>query len=167
LTATLRDANGNVLTGRTVTWSTSNANVATVSATGRVTAVAAGSAVITATSEGKSGTASVTVREPVASVEVTPAASALLVGETVQLTATLRDGDGNILTGRTVTWSTSNASIATVSATGTVTAVGLGTVTITATSEGVSGSATVVVGPAPPLLQRRGATDGVIGTVRQ
>ncbi len=61
LTATPRDSAGNPLVGRTVTWATSNAAVDTVSATGLVTGVLAGSTTITATSEGQSGTASVTV----------------------------------------------------------------------------------------------------------
>jgi hypothetical protein len=64
LTATLRDAGGNVLTGRVVTWSTSASGVATVSGTGLVTGVSAGAATITATSEGKSGTAALTVTAP-------------------------------------------------------------------------------------------------------
>jgi len=61
LTATLKDAAGSVLTGRTVTWASGNTAVATVSSTGLVTGVAAGHATITATSEGKSGTAVITV----------------------------------------------------------------------------------------------------------
>src|ERR1041384_7372709 len=74
LTATLKDANGNILTGRSITWSSSNSSAATVSASGLVTGVAAGSATITATSEGQSGTAAITVvHAPVASVTVTPA----------------------------------------------------------------------------------------------
>jgi len=60
-TATPRDAQGNPLTGRSVTWSSNALAVATVSGSGLVTAVAAGSATITATSEGRSGTATVTV----------------------------------------------------------------------------------------------------------
>jgi uncharacterized protein YjdB len=61
LTATVRDSAGNVLAGRILTWSSSNTVVATVDNTGMVRAVGAGSAVITATSEGKSGQAQVTV----------------------------------------------------------------------------------------------------------
>jgi Tol biopolymer transport system component len=60
--ATLKDASGSVLAGRTVAWSSTNTGVATVSSGGLVTAVAAGTASITATSEGKSGSAPVTVR---------------------------------------------------------------------------------------------------------
>ena len=111
-----------------------------------MTAVGAGTATITATSEGQSGTASVTVTTvPVATVSVAPASLSLAVGQTGQLTATLRDAAGTVLTGRTVTWSTSATGLATVTTSGLVTAVGAGTATITATSEGQSGSATVTV----------------------
>jgi acid phosphatase len=64
LTATPRDANGNALVGRTVTWSSNNTAAATVNGSGLVTGVAAGSATITATSEGQSGTSAVTVTPP-------------------------------------------------------------------------------------------------------
>src|SRR5256885_1790772 len=152
LTAVLRDANGNPLSGRTVTWATSNGGVATVSATGLVMGVAVGGATITATSEGKSGAATVTVTPvPVASVSVSPAAPALLVAATVQLTATPKDASGTALSGRSISWATSNASAATVSANGLVTGVAAGTATITATSEGKSGTASVTVTtPTPP-----------------
>ncbi|HEV2750218.1 MAG TPA: Ig-like domain-containing protein [Gemmatimonadales bacterium] len=146
LTATLKDANGNVLTGRTVTWSSDNGAVATVSGAGLVTAAGAGSATITALSEGQSGTASVTVSSvPVASVTVSPATASLTVGQTAQLTATPKDANGNPLVGRPVTWTTSNGSVATVNTTGLVSAAGAGSATITATSEGQSGTAAVTV----------------------
>jgi hypothetical protein len=61
LQATVKDQNGNVMTGQTVTWSTSNAAAATVNSSGVVTGVAAGSSTITATSSGKIGTSSITV----------------------------------------------------------------------------------------------------------
>ena len=61
-TATARDSAGNVLTGRSITWNPSNTSVATVSSSGLVTAVANGSASITATSEGKSGSALLSVQ---------------------------------------------------------------------------------------------------------
>jgi len=61
LAATPKDSSGNPLAGRAVTWASSSASIATVNASGLVTGVAAGSATITATSEGKSGSAGVTV----------------------------------------------------------------------------------------------------------
>ena len=150
LTATMRDAGGNLLTGRTVEWASANSAVATVSAGGLVTGVAPGAVTITATSEGKPGTAQVTVTPvPVASVAVSPPTAGVLVGGTVQLTAAPKDAAGNALTGRAVSWTTSNAAIATVGQTGVVTGVAVGSATITATSEGKSGTAEISV-TAPP-----------------
>lgn len=63
-TATPKDAQGNALTGRTVTWLSTAPTVATVSSTGMVTAVAVGSAVIRATSEEIMGTLAITVTDP-------------------------------------------------------------------------------------------------------
>jgi uncharacterized protein YjdB len=151
LSATLKDAGGNVLTGRSVTWSTSASGTATVSGSGLVTGVAAGQATITATSEGQAGTSTVTVQAPapVATVTVSPSAPNVSIGASTQLTATLKDASGNVLTGRTITWSSSATSIATVSSTGLVTGVAAGQATVTATSEGQSGTSTITV-PAPP-----------------
>jgi len=150
LAATPKDANGNRLTGRTVTWSSGNSGVATVSASGIVTGVSPGAATITAASEGKSGTAAVTVSSvPVASVAVSPTSASVSVGQTVQLAATPKDANGNPLTGRTVTWSSGNTAVATVSASGLVTGVSAGAATITAASEGQSGSAAITVTSVP------------------
>jgi uncharacterized protein YjdB len=154
LSATTRDAGGNVLTGRVVTWSSSSPAIASVNASGLVTAVAAGSATITATSETKTGTTAITVTAPapvpVATVSVSPSAPSLVVGSTVQLSATTRDANNNVLTGRVITWSSANAGIASVSSNGLVTAVTAGTIQITATSEGITGSASVTVTVPPP-----------------
>ena len=150
LAAMPKDANGNPLTGRTVTWSSGNSGVATVSASGIVTGVSPGAATITAASEGKSGTAAVTVSSvPVASVAVSPTSASVSVGQTVQLAATPKDANGNPLTGRTVTWSSGNTAVATVSASGLVTGVSAGAATITAASEGQSGSAAITVTSVP------------------
>ena len=146
LTATPKDANGNVLTGRVVTWASNNTAVATVGSTGLVSGVAQGQATITATSETKSGTAAITVIQvPVASVTVTPATPTVFLGQTVQLTATPKDANGNVLNGRVVTWASDNTAVATVSSTGLVTGVTQGQATITATSEAKNGTAAVAV----------------------
>ena len=151
LTATVRDAGGNVLTGHTVTWSSSATATATVSTSGLVTAVAPGSATITATSDGKSGTSTISVTlVPVSSVTVSPKNDTLAVGASVQLSATLKDSTGKVLTGRTITWATSSPSVATVTTSGMVTGVAGGTATITATSDGASGTSAVLVDAPPP-----------------
>jgi uncharacterized protein YjdB len=150
LAATTFDASGAVLTGRTVTWSSSNGAVATVAPNGSVTGVAVGTAIITATSEGKTGSASVTVTQvPVGAVTVSPAPLSIPVGQTGQLTATTLDALGNVLTGRLVTWTSSNNSVASVSSGGLVTGVALGSATVTATSEGISAPVSVTVIPVP------------------
>lgn len=144
--AVTRDGAGNTLTGRVVGWSSSNNAVATVNSSGVVTGVGTGTATITASSEGVSGTASITVTgAPVATVTVAPTTATVVAGQTTTLTATLKDANGNTLTGRTITWSSGTPSVAVVSATGVVTGVAAGTATITATSEGKSGSATITV----------------------
>ena len=147
LTASTQDEAGNVLTGRTVTWSTSDPAIATVSASGVVEGVSVGSATITASSEGQSGSADVSVTPPgpVASVTVAPGGLTLLVGQSQQLTAITRSQAGTVLTGRTVTWSTTDPTIVTVSTSGAAEGVSVGSATITATSEGQSGDAPVSV----------------------
>jgi hypothetical protein len=151
LTATLLDGNGTPITAP-VLWVSSDPSKATVSTTGLVTAVAAGSTTISAVSQGKVGTATITVivtPPAVATVTVTPTPFGLAVGKTLQLSAFVFDGSGNVLTGRTVTWATSNSLVATVSASGLVTGVATGTVTITATSETIPGTASGTILPAP------------------
>lgn len=151
LTGAPLDAGGNPLSGRVVTWSSSNPAIASVNATGLVTAVAGGGPVtITATSEGKSGTSAITVTTVgVASVEVTPAAPTVEAGgDTVRLTAIARDADGNVLPGRVPTWTSSDPAAATVATSGLATGVAPGATTVTATIEGQSGTTDVTVVPA-------------------
>jgi uncharacterized protein YjdB len=147
LTASTRDAAGATLTGRTITWTSSADSIARVDANGLVTGAAIGTATITATSEGRTATASVSVQQvPVASVLVTPATSSLRVGDTLRLAAVTRDSAGAALTGRQVRWSSSAAGIVTIdSISGLLRAVGAGSATLTATSEGRSGTAAVTV----------------------
>ncbi|MBI4502574.1 MAG: Ig-like domain-containing protein [Gemmatimonadetes bacterium] len=146
--ATVRDAAGNALTGQTVAWSSANTGVATVDGTGLARGVSPGSTTVTATSGGKSGSATVTVQAPaVASVEVSPAAPSITQGSTVQLAATVRDAAGNILTGRTITWTSANSGVVTVNGSGLATGVSGGNAAVAATSEGKAGSASVTVTP--------------------
>jgi uncharacterized protein YjdB len=154
LTATATDANGNTLTGRVASWSSSNPTVATVSSSGKVTTIAKGTATITATIDSKAGSASIGVNSPppapVASVTVTLNAPSITVGQSTQAVAVLKDASGNVLSGRTIAWTSAATDLATVSSTGSVSAVAAGTVTISATSEGVTGNATLVIQPGAP-----------------
>jgi uncharacterized protein YjdB len=178
LTLNLFDAGGEPLSaaGRTVSWSTSNAAVATVNTSGVVTGVATGSATITATvtTPGQSGTiqaaAQVTVSsQPVASVAVTPSSGTVHVGYNRTFVAVARDSTGQLLPGRAMLWTSSNQAIATVDAvTGVVTGVSLGNVQIRATSEGVQGGSNVTVdlvsvssvSVTPPTATLTPSTDG-------
>ena len=153
-TATLQDSNGNVITGSSVTWASTNTAVVTVSATGYTTAVGPGAAAIVATSQGKSGQAQITVNGssgpgPVASVTVSPANTSILVGATQAFSAVLKDANGTVVTGP-VTWSSSAPTIAGISLSGVVTGLLAGTSTITATSSSVSGTASLTVTALPP-----------------
>ena len=150
LTATPTDVVGSP--DLTVTWSSDDTDVATVDATGLVTAVTAGTATITATSNFDAtvtGTATITVAEPTPSIggiDIDPAEAALAIGDDVQLTATPTGVVGS--PDLTVTWSSDDTDVATVDATGLVTAVTAGTATITATSNfdaTVTGTATITV----------------------
>ncbi len=156
-TAIARDSSGDVLTGRTMTWGSSAPSIASVSMTGLVSGLSPGSASVSATSEGKTGAASVTVAPivvlpaPVARVTVTLGASTIPVPGSTSATATAYDSAGTVLTGRATNWQTSSPGVATVSASGLVTAVAVGTASISAFIEGKAGAAplTVVV-PTPP-----------------
>src|SRR5207245_11274032 len=109
LTAAPKDASGNPLSGRVVTWASSNTAVATVNGSGLVSGVAAGPATITATSEGQSGMATVTVTNvPVATVAVSPVTAGVEAGATVQLAATPKGGSGKRPASRVVRWRGSN-----------------------------------------------------------
>jgi uncharacterized protein YjdB len=151
LTARARDANGNTIPVSPLAWSTSNSAVATVSATGVITASAAGTARIAVSARGVSATTSITVTErPVASLTLTPAIAAVRVGGTVQIRAQPLDAENVALVGRRITWSSSDATIARVDGDGLVTGVAPGAVTIVATSEGRTAQAAVSIS-LPPI----------------
>lgn len=148
LSATLRDAGGNVLQGRSVTWSSDNNARATVSPGGLVQAHAAGSVTITAAAEGRTGTAGISVTEPTATVdrvELDRVEERLEEGSSIQFQVTAYDSGGNVVTGRGVRWTSADPGIAHVSPDGTVTALRPGLAGITATIDGKQASATVTV----------------------
>ena len=145
LSAGAYDADGHVVAGAEFSWSSSEESVATVGAGGLVTAVAPGSATVTATAGGVTGSSEVSVRSPVASVSVTPSEGTLVVGDTLRLSAGAYDADGVAVADAEFSWSSSDESVATVGAGGLVTAVAPGSATVTATADGVTGSSEVSV----------------------
>ena len=148
VTAEVRDQTGAVVSGKAATWSSSSPAVATIDASGTLTAIAAGTSTITATVEGKNGSAIVTVVGPaISSVVVAAPPGTIVPGQTVILVATPKDRNGAVLTGRTIAWKSSDTRIATIDAAGVLTALAGGTTTATATSEGVVGQLVIVVAP--------------------
>ena len=142
LVATVKPDNA---TNKTVTWSSSRTSVATVDANGKVTAVAEGTATITAKAGDKTATCSVTVKKntvAVESVTLDKSSLELTEGETATLTASVKPDNA---TNKTVTWSSSNQSVATVDQNGTVTAVAEGNTTITAKAGDKTATCTVTV----------------------
>lgn len=136
-----------------IEWSSSAPNIATVSATGLVTALKSGNCVITAAAVDGSGvtaTCPVTVTEnPVTSVTLNRSTATLKATETVQLSGSVLPANAS---NKDLVWTTSDEHIATVSESGLVTAVAVGEVTITATSQStpdISATCRVSVVPTP------------------
>ena len=147
LIATVKPDNA---TDKTITWSSSNENVATVSSTGRVTAKTAGSATITCSAKDGSGvkaTCMVTVTDPtikVSSIILNKSSLSLQPNQEETLTATVKPDNA---TDKTVTWSSNNTNVATVSG-GQIKAIAVGNATIICSANdgsGVKATCTVTV----------------------
>ena len=124
---------------RSFTWKSGNPGVAAVNNNGKVTAAAKGTAVIKAAANDGSGVfaeCKITVRQPVTSLTLNKTALTLNVGKTSTLSATAGPSDAN---NKTVKWTTSDSSVATVSSTGEVKGIKKGTATITVTAADGSG----------------------------
>lgn len=129
----------------TVVWKSSNTDVATVTADGKVTAVAVGTATIRVTVGKKSASCKVTVLQPVTSISLNKSSLTMSTNDTFALAATVNPSNAN---NKSVAWSSSDETVATVTQEGLVTAVGKGTATITVTAQdgsSVSRSCTVNV----------------------
>lgn len=141
-------ADGTELLDREVGWRSSNPEIASITTSGLVTGQSAGEVLITATADGVSGTATVTVSpRAVARVELLVQDINISVNQTVQLDAVTRDDGDFILDDRVIEWSTGDDTIATISSDGELTGVAPGVTEVTATSEGVSASTQVTVSP--------------------
>ena len=146
LAATVRDQNGQAMSGVTVAWTSGDPSVATVQASGLVKAVANGTATVTAAAGSVSGTASVTVEQRLTEVRVSPDADTLVaLGDTLRLSAEAFDANGHPVAGAEFAWASGDEMVATVDASGVVTAAGNGEANITAAAGSTVGSATVVV----------------------
>ena len=131
ITATVSPSNAN---NKDVKWTSSNTSIATVDQSGKITAVGVGTATVTVTSVDGNKTATVTVNStPIIPTKLvlSSSKSEINVGEKLTLTSTISPSN---VTDRSITYKSSNTSIATVSKTGVVTAIAKGTVTITGTT---------------------------------
>jgi uncharacterized protein YjdB len=152
LVAILRDESGEPFTGPTVTWSSAEPAVAAVDARGVVSANAQGTTTVTATAEGLSATATVSV-DPVfeiVSLDITPTSASVPILDTVHFRVTAKDALGETLDGRLVEWSSEPVGFVTVSEEGVVTGFSTGETTVRAVADGLAAEATVTV--LPPLI---------------
>ena len=145
LSAEARDQNGNVMAGAALTWSSVNAAVAAVDGSGLVTAVANGTAAITATAGSASGSVTVTVVQEVSEVALSPGADKLVAGDTLRLAAEGTDANGHAVAGAAFAWASSDTLVAVVGNSGLVTGVAEGAATITAMAGGAQGSLAIKV----------------------
>jgi hypothetical protein len=143
----VHDLSGGAIANIRVNWASSDSAVASITNDGLLTAVAPGTAVITASAGGKFARKPITVGA-VKSVSVTLSAASALIGQAITATAILRDSRNKVITDRAVTWQSTNTNVATISQAGAISPLNVGTTTITATSDGVTGSAPLTVNSA-------------------
>ncbi len=159
LTARVYDQNNAPMGGATVTWTSGNLQVATVSDQGLVAAVKNGTTVVTARSGSASGTASIMVTQRAESIVVEPKRVTLeSIGQTVQLATSVLDQGKTPVTGATIDWRSSNEDIATVSDQGLVTAVKNGETVVTARSGDLNATANITVSQEPAMIVIEPAT---------
>ena len=145
LTAAVLDQNGNAMPGARVSWASNATAVATVSATGLVTAAGNGTVTITATVGAATAHAMVTVAQEVSAVTVTPATDTVVAGDTLRLAAEAADANGHPVAGTGFVWASGDTLVAVVDNAGLVTGVGLGKADVTATAAGAGGRTELTV----------------------
>jgi len=138
-----------------VSWSSSNTAIATINSNGVASGVAAGTVTITAASGGVAGTGSLIVTggaKTLTSIAISPATATIALNGTQPFTATglYSDGSTQNLTS-SVTWSSSNTTLATINSSGAASGVAQGSVTITAASGSISGTASLTVSSTPTI----------------
>ena len=146
LSAEVKDSKNQSILNAPVSWSSRNTAVVRVSPQGLVTARGNGKVTITAKSGAKSATSEITVEQVATTIEITPAGPfTIVVEQTQQLIATVRDPNNNPIAGAEVRWESQGPSIATVNSTGLVTAKGNGQTNVIASSSGLSQLITIDV----------------------
>ena len=167
LTGSVHDANGHVLAGVGVSWSSSDASVATVDASGVVRPVANGRVAIQAASGGLNGLANVVVEQVADSVALSSPGDSILVTDSIRLRAGAFDADDYVIPEARIHWESSDPEVARVNENGYVTGVGLGPVDITASLDEASASVSLVVVPYPENLVLKVLYDATNGDLWQ
>ena len=145
LMAEVRDQAGRAMEGVAVSWSSADTLVAWVDSAGLVTASGAGATMVTAGAGEASGEAVVTVMQSAGSVVVTPPADTIGPGDTLRLVAEAYDENGHRVDEAVFTWSSSDASLASVDGSGLVTGVAEGVATITTAAGAARGTSEITV----------------------
>ncbi|MGG2201927.1 Ig-like domain-containing protein [Paenibacillus validus] len=150
----------------TATWATGSATIATIDNAGLATGAAGGTTTVTATWNGMTGTANLTVNAPVATVTgitVTPASATIQRGQTQQYQAVASFSNGTTQDITNVSaWSTSDPTTATIDANGLANGLKAGSINVSATWSGLTGTATLAVNN-PPVVTPPGGGGGGVG----
>ncbi len=148
--ATVFGSRDRALPGRTLTWKSSAPTVATVDASGLVQALEPGTAAIVASSEGKEGICSVTVRsQPVAAVRIQPARLQLELGRSLQLHAVAEDRRGRPMPNHSLEWRSDDSALVLIDSSGKVHGAAIGKTTVRARADGAVSAIEVEVVPRP------------------
>ncbi len=162
LEAAIVDANGHAIANAQVSWESSDTAVARVDESGRLTAAGVGQTLIVAVSDEVAAEVAVTVLSAPASIAIAPQTVEFAsLGDTVTLTATAFDAEGNEIEDLALAWSSTDTSVATVDAPGKVVSVDNGTVDITAERATVAAVATVRIAQVAAALEVLPAIDTV------
>ncbi len=164
MTAEAHDELGNPIVGATFAWESSDTTVATIDASGLVTAIENGESVVTATTNGVEGGRALVVSQVVSSVETSPSPwTFTLFGDTVRFNAGALDAANQPVLGRGVQWTSDDAGVVTIDSTGLATAISNGSAILSATIEGVSDSVTATVSQVSVEVTPPNATLAALG----